>query len=97
MEWQALNKNVFSRVGPAGYVEVIAFDYLMYSGYIVLAYQWLQIAKAASIKTDIVSKERMSKKLVAARYCFFHVLPRASAHREAILIGGDVILNTLEH
>lgn len=96
VEWQALNKDVFATLAHRpGHIEAIAFDYLMYSGYIVLAYQWLRIAKAASAKGDAHSQQWLNNKIVAARFCFFHVLPRAGAHRDAVLLGGDVVLDTL--
>tara|TARA_R110001583_G_scaffold9395_2_gene44573 strand:+ start:16364 stop:18130 length:1767 start_codon:yes stop_codon:yes gene_type:complete len=98
VEWQSLNKEVFATLGNRpGHIEAIAFDYLMYSGYIVLAYQWLRIGEAASTKGDAQSQQWLSNKIVAARFCFFHVLPRAAAHRDAVLLGGGVILNTLGH
>ncbi|RNL65564.1 acyl-CoA dehydrogenase family protein [Zhongshania marina] len=97
IEWRALNKDVFATFGGRpGHIEAIAFDYLMYSGYIVLAYQWLRIAEAASSKANVYSEPWLKNKFTATRFCFSHVLPRAAAHREAVLLGGEVILSALE-
>jgi alkylation response protein AidB-like acyl-CoA dehydrogenase len=96
-EWQTLNGNVFAAVGGRpGHIEAIAFDYLMYAGYIVLAYQWLRIAEAATAKAGPNLAQWQEKKLNAARFCFSHVMPRAATHREAIQLGGDVILRSLQ-
>jgi alkylation response protein AidB-like acyl-CoA dehydrogenase len=67
-------------------VGAASVDYLMYSGYAVLAYSWARIALAA-----ITSGEHrdafLEGKLATARFFFARMLPRAEAHRRAIAAG----------
>lgn len=95
-EWQALNEEIFAQAGgKKGYIESISFDYLMYAGYITLAYQWLRIAKASAAHSSPSITIWKGQKLNAARFCFSNILPRSAAHREAIRIGSDTILNSV--
>lgn len=93
VEWKNINNEVSSVVGGRkGYIEAIAFDYLMYAGYIVLAYQWLRIADSVCRNREYFSEEYREQQLLAARFCFYHVLPRSIPHREAIMLGGGILL-----
>jgi len=71
-----------------------AVDYLMYSGYVVLAYFWAQMAVVA--KDKIASGEGdtafYEAKLHTARFYFDRLLPRARAHKESLLSGADNLM-----
>jgi hypothetical protein len=62
-----------------------AVDYLMYSGYVVLAYFWARMAVVAQAK--IAAGEGDSSfyeaKLHTARFYFQRLLPRAASHRRS--------------
>jgi alkylation response protein AidB-like acyl-CoA dehydrogenase len=75
-----------------------AVDYLMYSGYVVLAYYWARMAVVAQAK--IAAGEGDSSfyeaKLHTARFYFQRLLPRAASHREAFLSGADNLMDMPE-
>ena len=71
-----------------------AVDYLMYSGYVVLAYFWARMAVVAGQKIaerdgDLSFYEA---KLHTARFYFARLLPRTAAHRQALLSGADNLM-----
>ena len=71
-----------------------AVDYLMYSGYVVLAYFWARMAVVARQK--IAERDGDSSfyeaKLHTARFYFARLLPRTAAHRQALLSGADNLM-----
>jgi len=75
-----------------------AVDYLMYSGYITLAYFWAQMAAVAVKKLEegTGEKEFYEAKVHTARFYFERLLPRTLAHRESILSGSDNLMEMEE-
>ncbi len=75
-----------------------AVDYMMYSGYLTLAYFWAQMAAVAVKKlaegTD--DKAFYEAKLHTARFYFERLLPRTLAHKESILSGSDNLMEMEE-
>ncbi|MEQ8515537.1 MAG: acyl-CoA dehydrogenase C-terminal domain-containing protein, partial [Chromatocurvus sp.] len=75
-----------------------AVDYLMYSGYVTLAYFWARMAVVARQK--IAAGEGDSAfyeaKLMTASFYFDRLLPRAQAHRQALLSGADNLMDMPE-
>lgn len=75
-----------------------AVDYLMYSGYVVLAYFWARMAVVARQK--IAERDGDTSfydaKLHTARFYFARLLPRTAAHREALLSGADNLMGLPE-
>jgi hypothetical protein len=71
-----------------------AVDYLMYSGYVVLAYFWAQMAVVAAdrIKAGEGDTSFYQAKLHTARFYFERLLPRCRAHKEALLSGADNLM-----
>ena len=59
-----------------------AVDYLMYSGYVVLAYIWARMAKTAMKKLaeGTLEKGFYTAKVQTARFYFQRVLPRTAGH-----------------
>lgn len=68
-------------------VSTASVDYLMYSGYIVMAYMWAKMAQVACEK--LASGEGHADfykaKLQTAEFYFDRLLPRAKAHAEAMM------------
>jgi len=64
-------------------------DYLMYSGYITLAYFWAKMAKVAQqkIKESDDDKAFYEAKIKSARFYFERMLPRAKGHSACIASG----------
>ncbi|RRJ83172.1 phenylacyl-CoA dehydrogenase [Aestuariirhabdus litorea] len=75
-------------------VGAASVDYLMYSGYAVLAYFWAQMAKIAKAKLEAGSTEAdfYEAKVHTARFYFQRILPRTLAHKAAIESGADNLM-----
>jgi alkylation response protein AidB-like acyl-CoA dehydrogenase len=71
-----------------------AVDYLMYSGYVTLAYFWARMAMLAQEKLAAgdVDREFYEAKLYTARFYFDRLLPRTLAHKESMLSGSDNLM-----
>ena len=72
-----------------------AVDYLMYSGYITLAYMWsLMAAKAQQALAAGTAEEGFYKaKIATARFYFKRILPRAISHKIALEAGVACLLD----
>ncbi len=81
-----------------------SFDYLMYSGYVTLAYFWAKMAVVSqqilsgerSANTENLSEEFLKAKVLNAQFYFERVLPRAQAHKAAMLSGMDNLMQISE-
>jgi len=75
-----------------------AFDYLMYSGYVTLAYFWAAAAQRAAKKRSAGTTEPgfYTAKLQTARFYFQRILPRTRAHLAAIQSGAGNLLDMKE-
>jgi len=64
-------------------VGAAAYDYLMFSGYIMMGFYWLMMAKKAfpKIKTDSFYKSKFE----TAQFYFDHLLPKAQGHAATML------------
>ena len=69
-------------------------DYLMYSGYIILAYFWILMARTAldRILTAGTEKSFYEAKVKTARFYFDRMLPRTESHKKAMLSGPDNLM-----
>ena len=76
-------------------VGAAALDYLMYSGYIILAYLWLRMALVAQAQLDEGSgdSEYCQGKLVTCEFYFKRLLPRTTAHRAAVEAGSECLMS----
>jgi hypothetical protein len=86
-EWAALSRRIGERAGadPAE-AGAAAHDYLMYSGYVVLAYWWARSVAAAASRPALLAGKRDT-----ARFFFARLLPRTLAHRAAIEAGAATL------
>lgn len=87
-EWmevtQTLGKSAIANPDEIG---AAAVDYLMYSGYIALAYAWARSVAAADASKQSV--EFKQAKRLTARFYFARILPRTRAHLAALQAGAD--------
>jgi hypothetical protein len=75
-----------------------AVDYLMYSGYVTLAYFWARMAvlahqKIAAGDGDVSFYEA---KVMTARFYFERILPRTRAHKKSMLSGPENLMTMPE-
>ena len=79
-------------------VGAASYDYLMYSGYGVLAYLWAEMAEVAQRKLQEGTSEEAfyTAKLQTARFYFQRMLPRARAHADAMVSGADNLMDMQE-
>ena len=75
-------------------VGAAALDYLMYSGYIVLAYLWLRMALVAQaqLQEGEGDEELCQGKLATCEFYFKRLLPRTATHRAAVEAGSDCLM-----
>lgn len=79
-------------------VGAAAVDYLMYSGYVCLAYFWADMARVASEKLAAGTDEAAfyKAKLQTARFYYQRILPRTRMHVEAMLAGAGSLMDVAE-
>jgi hypothetical protein len=72
-------------------VGAASVDYLMYSGYTVLAWFWARMAETAQRKLDAGEGDAnfYTAKLQTARFYYERILPRTLAHAAAIRAGAE--------
>jgi alkylation response protein AidB-like acyl-CoA dehydrogenase len=81
-------------------VGAASVDFLMYSGYVVLGYFWLEMALVAERKLAEGTSEKTfyEAKLMTADFYFKRILPRTASHRLALEAGSDCLMQmTPEH
>ncbi len=66
-----------------------AVDYLMFSGYVTLAYMWARMAKAALGKDQAFYQA----KLQTAQFYYQRILPRTQLHAQVMLSGAEYLMN----
>jgi alkylation response protein AidB-like acyl-CoA dehydrogenase len=87
-EWPQLAQQVGMRaLQDHDEVGAAAYDFLMYSGYVCLAYFWLRMADAARADGLGVDPRFLSAKQKTAAFYFDRLLPRAQFHKIAIQAG----------
>lgn len=98
-EWGDLTR----RIGMAAMQDkeeagAASVDYLMYSGYIVLAYFWAQAAVAAEKKLEAGEGDTvfLQAKLFTARFYFERLLPRTRSLSVTMLSGADNLMDLNE-
>ena len=75
-------------------VGAASVDYLMYSGYVTLAYFWARMAQVAweKLENGDGQNDFYRAKLATARFYFRRMLPRKDAHKGAIEGGLDCLM-----
>ncbi|MFK7864498.1 MAG: acyl-CoA dehydrogenase C-terminal domain-containing protein [Pseudohongiellaceae bacterium] len=79
-------------------VGAASVDYLMYSGYITLAYFWAAMADTAltALKSGSTEKDYYESKIKTARFYFQRILPRAKMHKLVMMSGADNLMDMNE-
>jgi len=90
IQWNLLTTRIMLRARKdRELVGSASFDYLMYSGYVMMGYFWaLQAARAAELIANGQGKESADfylAKIQTAEFYFERLLPRADAHRSGAL------------
>jgi hypothetical protein len=72
-----------------------AVDYLMYSGYLVLAFLWLKAQQTAlqQLARPVTDSGFYRAKLAAAEFYFARILPRTMSLVKAMESGADNLMN----
>ena len=90
-EWGELTTKVgMAAMKNPDEVGAAAVDYLMYSGYVVLAYLWLRMAIAALGHQDA---DFAKAKLATCDFYFKRLLPRTATHRAAVEAGSECLMS----
>jgi hypothetical protein len=76
-------------------VGAAAVDYLMYSGYITLAFFWAQMARVAldALQGETTEQAFYNTKVQTAQFYFKRLLPRTKAHYACIQAGLDTLMS----
>lgn len=98
-EWGELTMKIGeAAMGNPDEAGAAAVDYLMYSGYVTLAYFWAQMAVVAQEKLKAGAEETAfyQAKIHTARFYFERLLPRTLMHKESMLSGSDNLMEMEE-
>jgi len=73
-------------------------DYLMYSGYVTLAYLWAKMAKVAqtNLAAGTTEEDFYGAKVKTARFYFQRILPRTASHAITMVAGADSLMDLEE-
>ncbi|MEQ3692245.1 MAG: acyl-CoA dehydrogenase C-terminal domain-containing protein [Alcanivorax sp.] len=73
-------------------------DYLMYSGYAVLAFLWARMAKVSqdALANGTTEEDFYKAKMTTAKFYFGRILPRTKGHAASMLAGADTVMDLAE-
>lgn len=94
-EWRDLTRVLLARAAAdKEEIGAASYDYLMYSGYVVLGYFWGLLAEAARRKSreDPSCGDFCRAKLASAEFYFSRVLPRTETHKACMLSGAATVM-----
>ncbi len=94
--WQALSQELAQKAAnDANEIGAAAVDYLMYSGYLLLAHYWARAAKLAQIRLKAGDSQAgfYRAKLASADFYFARLLPRAHTHAQLIRSGAGNLMS----
>ncbi|WLA06232.1 acyl-CoA dehydrogenase C-terminal domain-containing protein [Xanthomonas translucens pv. undulosa] len=90
-EWAALTKRILQRAaGNADELGAVSYDYVFYSGYVVLAYWWARSVAAADASAH--SETFKQSKRETARFYYAKLLPRTLTHAAVIEAGAEPLM-----
>lgn len=97
VQWNVMTTRIMLRAArDREQVGASSVDYLMYSGYVMMAHAWLQQAvKATELLRSGKGKESADfyqAKVQTAEFYFARLLPRADAHRQGALAGTQAVM-----
>ena len=94
-QWQAITVTVGKKaMTNADEIGGASVDYLMFAGYVTLAYFWAQMASVAhsKLKSGAEDKAFYQAKLHTCEFYFKRILPRAKGHAACIEGGVDSMM-----
>jgi hypothetical protein len=76
-------------------VGAASVDYLMYAGYVAVAFMWAKMAKAAQDHLANSDSERAfyEAKITTANFYYQRILPRTLSLKETMLSGADNLMD----
>lgn len=86
-QWQTITAKVGKKaMSNADEIGGASVDYLMFAGYVTLAYFWAQMASVAQaqLQKDANEKDFYETKIQTANFYFQRILPRAQGHAACI-------------
>ncbi len=90
-EWAGLTKRILQRAaGNADELGAASYDYVFYSGYVVLAYWWARSVAAADASAQ--SEAFKQSKRETARFYYAKLLPRTLTHAAVIEAGAEPLM-----
>jgi hypothetical protein len=95
-EWQELSLHIAHQAQTdPDQIGAAAVDYLMYSGYLVLAFLWLNAQKTAlqQLATSVADPGFYRAKLATAEFYFARILPRTISLVQAMKSGSGNLMN----
>ena len=95
-EWGDLTMKIgMSAMKDRNEVGSASVDYLMYSGYVSLAYLWAKMAKAAQVQlaNGTTEEDFYGAKVKTARFYFQRILPRTATHALSMTAGADSLMD----
>lgn len=93
--WQKMTQEIgMKAMQNPDEIGAASVDYLMYSGYLTLAYFWAKMAKVAFDKLDEGTEDKAfyEAKIKTARFYFARILPRTQGHAGCIENGADSMM-----
>jgi len=94
-QWLALTDKIGEKAASnPDEVNAAAYDYLMYSGYVVLAYFWARSSVSAelALKSNRDENDFYQAKLATAQFYFERLLPRTDSLAKTILSGANNLM-----
>ena len=94
-DWQKMTETLgMKAMQNPDEIGAASVDYLMYSGYLTLAYFWAKMAKVAQEKLAAgdTDKAFYEAKIKTARFYFQRMLPRAQGHAACVENGADAMM-----
>lgn len=90
-EWAALTRRILQRAaGNADELGAASYDYVFYSGYVVLAYWWARSVAAADASAH--GEAFKQSKRETARFYYAKILPRTLTHAAVIEAGAEPLM-----
>jgi len=94
-DWQKMTETLgMKAMKNPDEIGAASVDYLMYSGYLTLAYFWAKMAKVAQEKLAVSDDDKAfyQAKIKTARFYFQRILPRANGHASCVENGADSMM-----
>jgi alkylation response protein AidB-like acyl-CoA dehydrogenase len=94
-EWQATTMEIGKKAANnPDEIGAASVDYLMFSGYVTLAYYWAKMVACAQKKLDAGTDEKdfYLAKIQTGQFYFDRILPRAKGHAACITAGAESMM-----